>query len=504
MAKQQQLSLDTLLEQALVKDKDRPYEVPENWVWTRLGIVCRINPPKVTVKALPHDLDVSFVPMSAVSEISGSIINIETKKLCEVKNGYTNFTDGDILFAKITPCMENGKAAIALDLANAIGYGSTEFHVLRVSKCVLNKFIYYLVRAKWFREDAKLHMSGSVGQQRVPKHYMETYKFPIPPLSEQQRIVDVIESLFEKLDRAKELAQNALDSFENRKSSILHQAFTGELTRIWRKKNPDIQSADNLLKEIQEEKLVISDNKSLLEFDLGETPFKLVKNWTWCNLGRLVYRIEAGKNFSCPEIPVVKGNVGLVKISAVTWGKFDYTETKTVTDESKINKEYFIRKGDFLFSRANTIELVGISVIVDYIDHDIMISDKIWRVKFLKGLELYVNYYLKSIYGRKEIEKKATGNQFSMRNISQDSFRSILIPLPPLEEQKEIVRILDNLLEKEQKAKELCDVIDKIDHIKKAILARAFRGELGTNKPDEESALELLKEVLKEKAPHSL
>lgn len=156
-------------------------------------------------------------------------------------------------------------------------------------------------------------------------------------------------------------------------------------------------------------------------------------------LGNYVINIQAGKNFNCPEYPVEEDTVGLVKISAVTWGKFNPKETKTVLDKSMIFPELFIKAGDFLISRANTIELVGACLIVDEIKYKIMLSDKIWRVTFKKEMEKkYVDFFLKSSTGRSEIEsERATGNQMSIRNISQDSFKKIEINYPPLVEQQE-------------------------------------------------------------------
>lgn len=475
MVKKGKLSLEELLEQALVIEKDKPHDIPENWVWTRLDSIIKVSSG--------NGLTSSKMNLNGTIPVYGGNGIAGTHDLWNIED--TTIVIGRVGFYCGCVHLISEKAWVT-DNALIVSFPK---------EYVFIKYLYWLLSNTNLRQN-----DSSTAQPVISGSKIYGLPIPLAPLSEQQRIVTLIESLFEKLDRAKELVQSTLDSFENRKSAILHKAFTGELTKSWREKNPDIQSADNLLKEIQEEKIAMNNNKILPKSELGETPFILAKNWAWSNLGWLIYKIEAGKNFSCPEIPVTKGNVGLVKISAVTWGKFDCAATKTVTDKSKINKEYFIEKGDFLVSRANTLELVGASVIVDDIEHDIMISDKVWRVKFLKGLELYVNYYLKSTYGRKEIEEKATGNQLSMRNISQDSFRNILLPLPPLEEQQEIVRILDHLLENEQKAKELCDVIDKIDHIKKTILAKAFRGELGTNRPEEESALGLLKEVLQEKA----
>jgi len=135
---------------------------------------------------------VSFVPMSAVDEHRGVISRVQERQLAEVSSGYTSFQDGDDLFAKITPCMENGKAALATNLTNGIGRGSTEFYVLRAGERVLGEYVYHFVRQKRFRDMAKRAFTGTAGQQRVPKSFMNRTAIPLPSLDEQRRIVDIL------------------------------------------------------------------------------------------------------------------------------------------------------------------------------------------------------------------------------------------------------------------------------------------------------------------------
>ncbi len=158
----------------------------------RLGDICEINPRLPRDHGLEDDSDVSFVPMAAVSEVSGTIESATLRRYAEVKKGYTSFSDGDVLFAKITPCMENGKAALAAGLAGGRGFGSTEFHVLRSRGSVLPEWIYYFVRRETFRREAKRNFTGTAGQQRVPTSFLEEALIPVPPLDEQRRIVDLL------------------------------------------------------------------------------------------------------------------------------------------------------------------------------------------------------------------------------------------------------------------------------------------------------------------------
>ncbi len=165
--------------------------LPEVWTAVKLSDVCQINPRGKS--GLADDDEVSFVPMSAVSESSGTIVGAETRTLKDVRRGFTPFQEGDVLFAKITPCMENGKAAIARNLVNQWGYGSTEFHVVRPSPLVLSEWIFAIIRTMEFRRAAASSFQGAVGQQRVTSSFLERFRIPLPPLSEQQRIVEILQ-----------------------------------------------------------------------------------------------------------------------------------------------------------------------------------------------------------------------------------------------------------------------------------------------------------------------
>ena len=157
-----------------------------------LGEVCSINPRAGKMSGVAEEMLVSFVPMAAVDERTGAIETHENRALSQVSKGFTAFQNGDVLFAKITPCMENGKAALACSLTNGIGRGSTEFHVIRPGSRILGEYIYYFVRQPLFREQAKRHFTGTAGQQRVPKSFLENALIPLPPLQEQRRIVGIL------------------------------------------------------------------------------------------------------------------------------------------------------------------------------------------------------------------------------------------------------------------------------------------------------------------------
>lgn len=201
----------------------------ESWEDKLLGDVCTVNPKKIDAKNLDDNLEVSFVPMAAVSDVLGEIVNHEVKNLQDVRTGFTNFSKGDVIFAKITPCMENGKSAIVGPLVNDIGYGSTEFYVLRCKEELNNKYLYHMVRNTTFRAEAKAVMTGVVGQQRVPKTFLQEYQLLLPTLPEQHEIVRLIDDLLARERSAQQAAEQALASIDLMKKSILARAFRGEL-----------------------------------------------------------------------------------------------------------------------------------------------------------------------------------------------------------------------------------------------------------------------------------
>ncbi len=190
----------------------------KTWPTKRLGDVCYIN-PRQDRSALPADSQlVSFVPMASVDEVQGSIANPLVREYGSVKKGFTPFAENDVIFAKITPCMENGKAAIAKGLVSGIGFGSTEFHVLRATTQVMPEYVYYFIRQEAFRRNAKANFTGTGGQQRVPAKFIADSLIAVPPLAEQQRIVEILDRVaaIRRLhEQASERAQEMLSALSS-------------------------------------------------------------------------------------------------------------------------------------------------------------------------------------------------------------------------------------------------------------------------------------------------
>ena len=208
-------------------------ETTENWELVKLNEICHINPKKPLAE---DNIDVTFLPMALVHEETGQYLLTETRKYDDVKKGYSRFINGDVIFAKITPCMENGKVALVNNLVNSVGFGSTEFHVIRPSQNIEGQYVFYFLVQRAFRKFAQRKMTGSAGQLRVPKSVIETTKIPLSPLPEQRAIVAKIEQLFSELDNGIANLKTAKEKLEIYRQAVLKKAFEGELTRGWREK----------------------------------------------------------------------------------------------------------------------------------------------------------------------------------------------------------------------------------------------------------------------------
>lgn len=452
--KKETLTPEDRLQAALVPESEQPYPVPDNWCWTYLGCVSDVVTGGTPSKKHPEYYGGLF-PFFKPTDLDFGRHVVEASEY---------LTDEGKMVSRIIP--EQSTAVCCIGSIGKCGFLEVEGTTNQQINSAIPKFnplfLYYYCNTHYFNEELWSQASATT-ISIVNKSKMESCVFPLPPLPEQQRIVDRIESLFAKLDEAKQKAQDALDSFETRKAALLHKAFTGELTAQWRK-----------------------------EHGVG------MESWDGLQWGSFIVSIEAGKNWNAEGRPPRADEFGVVKVSAVTWGEFNEAESKTCTVEEQWNENVQIHEGDFLFSRANTLQLVGNCVIVKSISRRLMLSDKILRFKFDKRvIPEYVLHFTRSNLYRNQIEQLASGNQDGMRNVSQKNMKLVEFPIPKFEEQKEIVSILSDLLAKEEQAKEAAEeVLEQINLIKKAILDRAFRGELGTNDPSEESAVELVKRAL--------
>jgi len=299
--------------------------------------------------------------------------------------------------------------------------GADGVKILQAKDGVDSKYLYYYT----------LLLTKKMVDKGYARHYqfLEKMEVGIPSLSEQKRIVNKIEELFSELDSAVETLKKTKEQLAVYRQSVLKEAFS------------------------------LRANKN----DLGD----YIKN------------IESGKSFKCVETPPQKKEFGIIKVSSVTWGKFNENESKTCKPEQFLESKR-VCKGDFLFGRANTLQLIGACVIVDDIEKNLMLSDKILRIHFLSTIKKeYVLFFLRSIMGKKQIQDFSTGNQESMRNIGQDRIRKIQIPVPSLKEQEKIVQDIKSKLSAcENIEKTVNDALMQADAMRQSILKKAFDGSL--------------------------
>ena len=274
---------------------------------------------------------------------------------------------------------------------------------------------------------------------------------------------------------------------EQLKASILQMAIEGKLV-------PSVQygqGAEELYAQIIEDVYDGKTRKKYSPIGEAERPFELPEGWKWIHLGELLRGIEAGKSYKCEEVPPKEGECGLVKVSAVSWGIFKEEESKTCYSNSLWNEQYAIHVNDFLISRANTSELVGGCVIVNQLTKRLMLSDKVLRLKFSDKVDrFYLLWAMRSPLVRSQFAETATGTSDSMKNISQDAIRNLIIPLPPLEIQHRIVVRLNEILpiiEEYGKAHSALKNAEEAlpDQLRASLLQEAIQGKLVPQLDDE-------------------
>ena len=381
-------------------------------------------------------------------------------------------------------------------IANGKFWVNNHAHILNADTTVTsNKYLLHFLNS--------FNYKGFVnGTTRLKLNQGNLKKIPVPiaPPEQQKRVVAKIDELFSHIDAGIEALKKAKQLLKQYRQSVLKAAVTGELTKEWREENKDkLEPVSELLECILKERRQKWDEKQLElfkskgKFPQDDTwkdkykepvaveplPFDIPDSWETISLDTLIFNIEAGKSFKCDERPPQDVETGIVKVSAVTWGEFNSEESKTITDKNKINTAYRIKKGDFLFSRANTIELIGACVIVKDVKKDLLLSDKIHRFNLPDEWKEWVRLCLRTRHGRNEIESLATGNQDSMRNISQGNVKSIRVPLLSIVELKVLISYFNEKIDSIQRLESEIEIqLIKANKNKQSILASAFSGVL--------------------------
>ena len=452
--KQIELTIEEKLQNALVPKKEQPYKIPSNWCWSYwkyCGKFIAGNGFKNIYQGFTQ-YDIPYYKVGSLKFCDeGNYLIDETNTINEeirTKLKAVKIPVNSIIFAKIGEAIKLNRRCL-----NKIECCIDNNLMAFISEKYFYKYIFYWTKSLNFYE-----LTNATTVPALRKTDLENIPIPLPPLNEQQRIVNIIESLFAKLDRAKELIENTLAQFEQNKMAILHKAFTGELTAKWRKEN---------------------------NIDLS--------SWQEKTIDELCTSLKYGTSKkSKPEGSVVVLRMGNLQNGEIDWSNLMYTD-----DKDDIEK-YLLKKGDVLFNRTNSPELVGKTSIYRG-EYPAIYAGYLIKLDYGKDIiGEYLNYMMNSTKAKHYCYTVKTDG-VSQSNINAKKIGAFEIPVPTIEEQQEIVNILDKLLAKYNKIKNLEQQLGKIELLKKAILAKAFRGELGTNNPDEESAENLLKEILAEK-----
>ena len=446
------LTIEERLQQALVPAEEQPYEVPENWVWVRLGAIAEIVTGGTPSKKHPEYYGGNF-PFYKPSDLDQGRLTYDASEYLSEEGKKVS---------RIIP--KNSTAVCCIGSIGKCGYlmceGTTNQQINSAIPKINSLCLYYYLCTENFVQNL-LSMASATTIAIVNKSKMESCAFPLPPLSEQQRIVECIEELFAKLDEAKERLQEVAESFAVRKAAILHKAFTDELTKQWRWENG------------------VSD-----------------ESWEEKKFDDCIEKMQNGLSKRKGD---EGNNIGVLRLANLSEDDLVLDDLRYILLTEKEEKNYLLSKDDVIMIRVNGSKDNVARQIVINTDEKLAFCDHIIRIKYNPNIVArYVMYFSKTNAYRKYVEDNMVSSA-GQNTISRKGLASLVIPLPSIEEQHEIVRLIDDLLARERKAQQAAEqALASIDLMKKSILARAFRGELGTNKASEASALELLRQVLAE------
>lgn len=496
-------------------------ELPSVWCWTVLEEIAEIN-PKFDRKEAEEDLEATFLPMRCVEEISGRLDLSLTRKTGEVMKGYTHFSEGDVLFAKITPCMENGKVAVAHSLKNGIGFGSTEFHVIRPRDGLPPGFLFFYLIQEGIRKEAKRHMTGSAGQLRVPTGYIRRVPIPLPPLSEQHHIIAKIEELFTKLNAGVGSLKTAKMQLKAYRQSILKAAVEGKLTEKWREEfKNEVEPASAFLERILKKRhnrweaayihqieasarMPPKDWKDRYKEppipDTSELP-QLPIGWTWSTTSQICESIDNG-NTPSPDKMSSEGEIPFIKVYNLTkTGQLDFSIKPTYisrnTHEGELAKSRII-PGDMLMNIVGP-PLGKVSLVPPtYPEWNTNQAVVVFRPLQEVSTSYFLTCLLSNFVLHRVISKaRATAGQF---NISLTMCRNLPIPLPPSTEQEEISLLAGRVLSIIDRLDQTVDRgIQDSDKLRQAVLKNAFLGKLVPQDPDDVPASVLLERIKAQK-----
>lgn len=461
-----------------------PGAVTPAWARTTIGEVAELGPRAPSRDELSDDTEVAFVEMAAVDAERGIILSTETRSAGEVRRGHPSFRDGDVLFAKITPSMENGKAAVARDLQAATGFGSTEFFVLRPAPGVLPEFLYYFLRRPVFRAAAAERMTGKAGQQRVPATYLRSVALPLATTGEQRRIVTHLVGVEDRYAELLPMLEAVGESLaEARRAALWHACLGGLDAPGASAAGP---AAEELLEQIRAARLQeprqgrphpgFLDPAPPAGWDPRILP-ALPVGWTWTSVGFAASRMQYGTSTrSAADADTGIPNIGMQNIQD---GRLDLRSVRHVALDEDRRDAFLLSQGDVLFNRTNSPELVGKAAVFDRSVTAVFASYLI-RVAVDERVAdpRFVAHWINSPWGRTwaaAVKKDA----LSQSNINMRKLAALPLPWAPVEQQRAICDALDVLLAQGDALEEQIDEQGRVaEQLRWTIVDAAFAGTL--------------------------
>lgn len=505
--KKGELSIEERLEQSMVAKEEEPYKLPNNWVWTTWEEISDIFSSK---RVLQKDWQKEGIPFYRTREIVALAKDeLFSNELFISQEHYDSLAKetrmpkaGDLMVTGI------GTIGICYLVKENDCFYYKDASVLCVSKKgdINSEYLKYLMKTPFMVSQIKKNSAGTTVDSLTINKY-KTYKLPLPPLEEQKRIVKKLDSLFEKIQKIKEIIEEVKEKTTSRREAILSKAFSGELTEKWRGENKNFIPVDEILLRVENEKQELIKNKIIKKSSKiepiteNDILFDIPQSWKRIKLNDIAFVTKlAGFEYTKNIFPnLVEKGIPLFKGKNVQDGKivyeFESYIPESISDElprSQITKKCLLTP--YVGTIGNIALFEG-----NFKAH---LGSNVGKIEVFNNfneniLEKYLLYYFRSCYGLAQLKKhrKATAQE----SISIEAIRDCVIILPPLEEQKEIVRVLDKIFEEENRISELISLENKIEILEKTILDRAFRGELGTGNSDDEPAIELLKKCLEER-----
>src|SRR6185437_10254923 len=483
------------------------------WERASLAALCKINPP--LDRCVVNDaVEVNFVPMRAVESEGAGLVRPEARRYGEVKKGYTSFLSGDVIMAKITPCMENGKTTLVPNLPGAVCFGSTEFHVIRPETGISARWIAAFLVQHEFRRNAQRAMTGGVGQMRVPAAFLESVSLPIAPTVEQELIADALDELISDLDAGIGALDRVRAKLKVYRASVLKAAIEGALTAEWREQHPQSEPASDLLKRILVERRCLWEAKQLRTFeqqhreppknwkakyrepappDATNLPV-LPHGWCWASIEQLISEVTNGFG----KRAQVSGNPRIVlRLADVEKGEIIYDHPRRINCTDGDIEKYGLIEHDLLVVRVNgSPELVGRFIFIREMPERPLFCDHFIRARCVfRQTAAWLRTYADTNRFRHYIDLKKVSSA-GQNTISQAALFPVAVPLPPASEQDSIREAIENQL----------SVIDHLEigleakqtstqALRQSILRHAFSGKLVLGGTNRDSASELLKRI---------